>query len=125
MRLIWPLLLSACLSTDREVQDLLAELADQDGDGFAAIEDGGEDCDDNDVRIFPGAHDEWYDGIDSDCADNDDFDADSDGFQASHWDGDDCNDQNADIHPEASELCLDEIDNDCDGLVDVEDTCTG
>jgi hypothetical protein len=52
---------------------------DRDGDGFAAIESGGDDCDDGDDAIFPGAHDNWYDGVDADCAGNCDWDADADG----------------------------------------------
>lgn len=123
MRLFWPILLSACLSTDREVQEYLSALGDQDGDGFAAIEAGGEDCDDNDVRIFPGAHDYWYDGIDSDCAGNNDFDADYDDFEASHWGGSDCNDQNAQVNPASLELCNDNLDNNCNGLIDEEEIC--
>lgn len=123
MRFWWPILLSACLSTDREVQGLLDGLDDQDGDGFASIEAGGEDCDDADVRVFPGAHDEWYDGVDSDCAGNDDFDADWDGFCAAYFGGDDCmdcNDQDPDINPGSLELCADGLDNDCDSYVDDE-----
>ncbi len=121
MRLLWPILLSACLSSDREVDQILNGLDDQDGDGFAAIENGGEDCDDQDVRIFPGAHDEWYDGVDSDCAENDDFDADYDGFCATYFGGDDCldcNDQDPEINPDSLELCGDGLNNDCDDATD-------
>jgi hypothetical protein len=41
-------------------------LVDEDGDGFAAIADGGTDCNDLDPTIFPGAPD-LCDGKDNDC----------------------------------------------------------
>ncbi|MCP4809312.1 MAG: hypothetical protein GY913_11960 [Proteobacteria bacterium] len=48
---------------------------DEDGDGFPAWQD----CDDTDASVHPGAADEWYDGIDSDCGGEADDDADGDG----------------------------------------------
>ena len=56
---------------------------DDDGDGFAADQD----CDDKDKAIYPGADDAWYDGIDSDCAQDDDYDQDLDGFVANEYVG--------------------------------------
>lgn len=53
------LVLSACQEADPPAPDA-------DGDGFLSIEMGGEDCDDQDAEIWPGA-DEWCDGVDSDC----------------------------------------------------------
>ena len=50
---------------------------DFDGDGFT--ENRG-DCDDTDPHIYSGAEDTWYDGIDSDCDENNDYDKDKDGF---------------------------------------------
>ena len=57
---------------------------DADGDGFS-INDG--DCDDNNAGTYPGntANDLWYDGVDTDCAGNNDYDQDGDGYM---WDRD-------------------------------------
>ncbi len=66
---------------------------DADGDGFAPPED----CDDADVSVFPGATDVWYDGIDSDCAGNSDFDQDGDGDNQPAGGGLDCDDTDAAI----------------------------
>lgn len=62
---------------------------DADGDGFAgeALTSSADfacpsivgDCDDYASDVFPGATDTWYDGVDSDCAGDDDQDRDGDG----------------------------------------------
>ena len=95
---------------------------DADGDGIDAESHGGSsgdplDCDDTDPTVFPGAEDAWYDGVDSDCDDADDFDADADGH-ARDPDGDDCDDADGSIHPDAAEIWYDDIDTDCDGASD-------
>jgi len=97
---------------------------DHDGDGYDSEEYGGDDCDDADADVSPGAS-ELCDGADNDCdgRTDEDFDADGDrsydetdcaGLSA----GDDCDDTDATVHPGATEIC-DDIDNDCDGLVDL------
>lgn len=68
---------------------------DADEDGYIALADGGDDCDDTDATIHPGAEDAWYDGVDSNCDGADDYDADGDGHQAEAYGGDDCDDADA------------------------------
>ncbi len=124
---------------------------DADGDGFgdpsseetgceapAGAVDNGDDCDDRDASVYPGAR-EQCDGIDNDCDDKVD-----DGVESSTWytdsDGDgygdassavedceqprgtvenddDCDDGASNVNPGESEVC-DGIDNDCDGDID-------
>ena len=112
---------------------------DGDGDGTTTGELGGEDCDDTDPDIGPGA-DEVCDGIDNDCdglidAEDDDIldaieghpDADGDGYGDDATTvltcdltdlsdvGGDCNDSDEAVNPGALEVCGDGLDNDCDG----------
>ena len=49
---------------------------DADGDGHDREFEGepGRDCDDTTDRISPSADDDWYDGVDQDCDDANDFD---------------------------------------------------
>jgi hypothetical protein len=80
--------------------------------------------------VFPGACELTLDGIDADCAADDDFDFDLDGWYtedrqperdryAAAWGyvlpgrPGDCNDDNAGIHPEAEEVVNDNVDQDC------------
>ncbi len=76
------------------------------------------DCDDSDFGTYPGAPDAWYDGVDADCAGDDDYDQDVDGYQALDYGGTDCDDVNADVHPDALETWYDGVDSDCDGASD-------
>ena len=87
-------------------------LADTDGDGWVY----GRDCDDLDEEVYPYAPDIFYDGVDSDCLGNDDFDADGDGWSALE----DCNDTDASVYPGAFEANGDSIDADCDGVYDAD-----
>ena len=50
------------------------------------------DCDDGDVDSYPGAPEQWYDGIDQDCAGDGDYDQDGDGDDAEAYGGTDCDD---------------------------------
>ncbi len=53
-----------------------------------------DDCDDTSSRVYPGAREVWYDGIDEDCDGDDDYDADHDGDKAIGYGGGDCDDHN-------------------------------
>jgi len=97
--------------TEQDYQDRL----DWDDDGFIAQQFEGLDCDDRDATVFPGAPDEWYDGVDSDCEGDDDYDQDGDGYASDQHGGDDCDDLDPDINPGADEKTLDATDWDCDG----------
>jgi len=91
------------------------------------------DCDDFDDASNPGETDVWYDGVDSDCGDNDDFDADGDGrasdsvtYAATYYGSslvavpgtgsltaDDCNDTDADVNTTVTDVWYDGVDADC------------
>ena len=53
----------------------------------------GTDCNDEDELVYPGADETWYDGIDSDCLGDSDFDQDGDGFELMTDEDPDCNDE--------------------------------
>jgi hypothetical protein len=83
------------------------------------------DCDDNDDTIRPGAFENWYDGVDSDCDGRNDCDHDGDGYEADEGictpEEPDCNDLVADVNPGAVEWCSTTVDDDCDGSLNAED----
>jgi len=95
--------------SDTDVQDV-----DADGDGFTPQQG---DCDDTDPSVYPGAADTWYDGVDSDCSGDDDYDQDLDGDASIDGGGGDCEDLNPEINSSAIEV-QDALDNNCDGVAD-------
>ncbi len=94
---------------------------DDDSDGYYSDSAlcGGNDCDDSDPTINPGATEIPYDGIDQDCSGLDAIDLDGDGYDGLTVD---CNDENAAINPGETDIPYDNIDQDCSGadLTDVD-----
>ncbi len=76
------------------------------------------DCDDAEDTTHPGATDLFYDGVDADCAGNDDYDKDDDGEEDPRGGGDDCDDEDPTISPLETEDCATAWDDDCDGATD-------
>jgi len=96
--------------TELRVRLPITVLADYDQDGADHLDAGGDDCDDTDPTVHPGATEVWYDGIDQTC-DGNDLDADADGTDH-RWD---CNDEDPSVYPGATEVWYDGVDQDCDG----------
>ena len=90
--------------------------SDADVDGFNDEGCGGDDCDDADPAVFPGAV-ELCNAIDDDCdgSVDDGIDADGDGFPGCG--GSDCDDGDPAVFPGATEQC-NGVDDDCDSAID-------
>ena len=99
--------------------------ADSDGDGYgdpAVAEEActrpegfvanADDCDDTSAGAFPGNAEVWYDGVDGDCAGDDDFDQDGDGYSIET----DCDDTDPERFPdpEVDEIYFNGEDDNCD-----------
>jgi uncharacterized protein (TIGR03382 family) len=101
------------------VGDVCDACTDADGDSFGAPGDpdfmcsAWVDCDDTDAAIFPGATEVWYDGVDSDCSGDSDFDRDGDGSDSEEYGGEDCNDSDPLFSPLSDETWYDGVDGDC------------
>lgn len=104
---------------EAEVLDDSCEAGDQDADGYAAVTAGGQDCDDTDAGVRPGAQERCGDGIDQDCDGADSAcaagDTDGDGQVSAEQGGPDCDDSDPTIYQGAPERCGDSVDQDCDG----------
>jgi len=101
-----------CCEVEGEDSECCGDLVDWDGDGYIAVNAGGDDCNDGNPNIYPGAAEVCYDGIDQDCmGDEDTDDCDGDG-----WDRySDCNDEDPNAYPGAEEVWYDGEDGDCSG----------
>jgi hypothetical protein len=118
--LLLSLFLGCLINTDLYEQRK-AELLDEDSDGYQDILEGGDDCDDLDALVFPGAVETPYDGIDQDCDGEDLSDLDGDGAIGPPGVGADCDDDSASTFPGAPDACYDGVDADC--AEDDDDDC--
>jgi MYXO-CTERM domain-containing protein len=92
-----------------------AACEDSDGDGHAAENCGGDDCDDSNAGVHPDEA-ETCNQVDDNCDGQTDegLDADKDGYDTCAAPID-CNDEDDTVHPGADEICGDGIDQDCSG----------
>ncbi len=124
-RLVLLAALTACTwVTDADLERRKPEL-DDDGDGVPKSSD----CNDADPAIAPGLPEVWYNGIDNDCRQDDDYDQDGDGYVPSEHDGvvtagvegtgalpsGDCDDTAPRISPQQPDTFYDGVDQNCSG----------
>jgi len=89
---VWMLMVACNGGGSKDKNDGSTVGVDADGDGFDSIESGGDDCDDDNAAIYPGAPEVCSDGVDDNCDGlGDDTvmyfrDDDADGF-GEPWDG--------------------------------------
>ena len=121
------------LTDGTDALDAATWYADLDGDGYGDASTGtvgcgatgmvttAGDCDDTAPEVFPGAEDDWYDGVDANCDAANDFDSDGDGWEKPVGDngGRDCDDTDPATWPGADDTPGDGIDQDCDGADDI------
>jgi len=105
---------------------------DIDQDGYNDSSCGGDDCQDGDPSVRPGAVEVCFDTVDNNCdgvTDAQDplcglcWDHDLDGHLDAVCGGTDCNDADPSVHPNAFESCGNGLDDNCDGLTDPSDLC--
>ena len=107
---------TGCLSVPNGIS--LGSSDDHDCDGYKNRDAGGDDCNDDDPAVHPGAQEVCGNGKDDNCNGmvDEDLDEDGDGFKTCTPPVD-CNDQDPAVHPGAAEIC-DGKDNDCNGGCD-------
>jgi Putative metal-binding motif len=133
-----PVALSAC-SADWKYADVDGDgLSPADGDCWDEAE-GPEGSAVGGELIFPGAVDDWYDGVDANCGLDDDFDADVDSYVDDNYvglptygvdgsgalPGGDCDDTLADVNPAGTDVWYDGVDTNCSSNDDYDQDSDG